>query len=311
MVSVLYSDVLPRFIGWAEVNLAARTVAVYRHYLGRFLAQVGDVELSAITPAMLTTWSTKFHPIQAVQRLVSWAVKVERSLPTNPLAGMEKPATGRRKRTFNRRAAAAILRAADRRARLLLTTMRESGMRPQEARAVEWGDLLTLDGDPWSDEELVAGVAYFVLPEGKGFRRRKDRDAVRVVPISPRLGRLLVRLKRNSESAGGPIFRNRLRRPWTANGLRCRMRTLRTVAGLGPDRRGERVVAYTWRHTAATIAARAGVRDFRLAELLGHASTRTTARYVHLNAGDLVDAAKQVWESKKRRDDENRPPRIA
>ena len=48
------------------------------------------------------------------------------------------------------------------------------------------------------------------------------------------------------------------------------------------------MVCYTWRHSAATEATLRGIRDRVLAELLGHASTRMTERYQHLDFADLV-----------------------
>jgi site-specific recombinase XerD len=61
------------------------------------------------------------------------------------------------------------------------------------------------------------------------------------------------------------------------------------------------------RHTGATAAVRAGIRDFALAELLGHASTRTTARYVHLQPDDLRGLFDRVRASER----EKRTPTIA
>src|SRR6185295_4351794 len=52
--------------------------------------------------------------------------------------------------------------------------------------------------------------------------------------------------------------------------------------GVGRDRHGETIVPYTFRHTAATLASAAGVRDRLLADALGHTETSTTARYQHL-----------------------------
>jgi integrase/recombinase XerD len=67
------------------------------------------------------------------------------------------------------------------------------------------------------------------------------------------------------------------------------MRRLRRRIDLADD-----VVPYTLRHTAATRATVAGVRDKLLAELLGHTSTRTTARYQHPNVEDLCAAAERA-----------------
>jgi integrase/recombinase XerC len=72
------------------------------------------------------------------------------------------------------------------------------------------------------------------------------------------------------------------------------MRRLRVRAGLGPDENGEQLVAYSMRHSAATRASARGVRDRVLAELMGHSSSSTTQRYLHLQAEHLADAIKRA-----------------
>lgn len=298
MPSVLLAEAVARFLSWAEVNLAARTVAVYRLYLRRFAAWAGNVPVADISPAMLRTWSTKFHPLQAVQRLAGWMHREERTLAVNPLAGMRKIPTGQRRRVLTPVESMQLLRSTDAVFRRFLLAMRESYARPQEIRDVTPADIRQAGGLPAAAAELLAGRAFFELERGKGFERRADQARVRIIPISPRLGRLLARLCRFMPAVDAPIFRDSRGRPWTANAVRCRMRRLRLVAGLGVDRRGERVVAYTMRHTGATAAAAAGLRDWTLAEVLGHASTRTTSRYVHLQASDVLAAMKGIWELK-------------
>lgn len=284
-----------RFLAWATVNRSRSTVYGYRLYLTRFAAAVGDIRLERISPAMLTTWSTKFHPVQAVQRLVAWCHKEERSLRENPLSGMPKFSGGSRRRILIAGDVCRMMKSTDRFFRAWLLALKETIARPQEMRQVRPIDVRTSGGAAAIAAELVAGEAFFEIDNGKGFDRRRDRSSTRIIPISPRLGRLLVRLIDRGAAVDEPIFRNSRGRPWSCNAVRCRLRRLRDRLHLGTDRRGERVVAYTLRHTGATAAARAGLRDWTLAAVLGHASTRTTDRYVHLQAADVLAAMKGLW----------------
>lgn len=304
--AIRLSVAVAKFLEWAGRNNAPRTVDGYQRYLRRFVAWAGDVPLATLTPAMLGTWSRKYHPIQAVQRLCSWIVRDAKLMAANPLAGMPKPKSGKRRRTFAPRESAWMLRTADRRFRRLLVFLRESMARPQEVRVVAWPDLRSKNGDGFDAAELTSGRAWFAFPDAKGYARRSDPDADRVIPISPRLGRLLVRLHGEGAHDAGPIFRNRFQRPWTANAIRCRVRRLRAAVGLSSDRRGENVVAYTFRHTAATQAVAAHVGLFVVQESLGHASIKTTQRYVHLTPDQLCKGMGKVWEAKR---PANRPPK--
>lgn len=308
MLSVRLSACIDRFLAWAELNLAPATVYGYRLYLRRFVVWAGNLRVDRLSPALLQTWSRKFHPVQAVQRLAGWLHRVERSIAVNPLAGMRKMATGKRRRVLTRIEQIQLLHAADRVFRAFLVALRETFARPQEMRVVRWVDVRQAGGELADAAAIAEGRAFFELDSGKGFERRADQSRERIIPISPRLGRLLLRLMRRRRSPNLTIFRNRLRRPWTANAVRCRMRRLRLEVGIKSDRRGERVVAYSLRHTGATACAKAGLRDWTLAEVLGHASTRTTARYVHLQAADVVDAMQRVWELKPGKASKNDRP---
>ncbi len=298
MSALLLADAVASFLEWATVNNAPRTVRVYRHYLNRFVAFAGNVPVESLSPALVTRWARKFHPVQAVQRLCSWLVREAKMVTVNPLAGMPKPKQGARRRTLSPRESACFLRFADKVFRRVLVALRESIARPQEVRALSWEDLRGDEGEGFDAGELLAGRSWFDLPDAKGYARRTDPEAQRIIPISPRLGRLLVRLRGRLANVEGVIFKNRFGKAWTANAIRCRVRRLRQVAGLGTDRRGERIVAYTLRHTGATAAAARGVRDFMLAEVMGHATTRTTQRYVHLTPDQCCKAMGRLWEAK-------------
>jgi integrase len=73
-----------------------------------------------------------------------------------------------------------------------------------------------------------------------------------------------------------------------------RMSRLRKRLGLSRDARGEQLVCYSVRHTGATRAAAAGVRDRILADIMGHTNTRTTARYQHLEVSHLTAAIESI-----------------
>lgn len=306
MVSLLFTDCVDRFLAWTAANRKPKTTDHYRYQLGRFAAAFGPRRsIEELSPAAVSTFSSKFHPVQAVQRLCNWLYREERSLTVNPLLGMRKPKMGMRRRVLDRGQVVQLLRGADACFRRVLMFASESMARPQEVRGLKWCDLAETTTASVGSSEAVVVSAYFVVAQAKGYDRRSTDDGERTIPISPRLSRLLGRLARAGVTLDGPILRDSRGRAWTANAVRCRMRRLRERVGLLADRRGERVVAYTLRHTGATAAAAAGCEGFLLAGLLGHASPRTTERYVHLRPADLVDAAERVWEAKSARKRKN------
>lgn len=257
-----------------EGRCAARTVAYYRSGVGRWVEAVGaGLPLAEVIPFLVERHCRNWHATQAVKRLFAWAADmglVERS----PVASVALPPRGQRERVLSPAERARLLRGAGRAFRDFMLAMLETLARPQEVRALRW-------------DQLRDGA--FALGEFKGKGRRRDGLRLRLIPVSARLARLLGRLaRRPGFDPAGPVLLNDDGRPWTANAVRCRMRRLRRRAGL--DGGGERVVAYTLRHTAATLATANGVGDRLLAELMGHASTRTTARYQHLQAGHLKAA---------------------
>lgn len=308
MLSLRLSDCIERFVAWTAANRRPKTADHYRYQLGKFAAQVDGLLLSDLTPALVASTCKGFHRTQAVQRLCSWCHRHERSVAVNPLHGMPKARMGQRRRVLDRAQVVKLMRSADRIFRPFLIFLIESMCRPQEARLLAWADTWTRGEATAFQSADTAPPIFFSLHDAKGFDKRSDQSVDRIIPISPRLARLLARLSRDGVTLGDTILKDSRGRPWTSNAVRCRFRRLRLRAGLAPDRRGERVVAYTLRHTGATNAAAAGVRDFRLAGLLGHASPRTTERYVHLRPADLVDAAKVVWETKRERTPKNDRP---
>jgi integrase len=264
-------------------RLRPRTLDYYRDQLQKFLDALGG-QRSALTvlPHEVEMFKTGWHSVQAAQRLFNWGMKMG-LIPENPIRSVQKPDLGQRQRILSPVDTTRLLRAADRDFRPFLLAMRHTIARPQEVRAFQWKQLTY---DP---------VPMFVLRDFKAKKRRKDKAAVRIIPLDDRMLRLLNRLaSRQQPSPEDHVFLNSDGKPWTANAVRCRMKRLRDKAGLGPDENGEQVVAYTLRHTSATRASARGVRDRVLAELMGHTSTTTTQRYQHLQADHLANAIRQA-----------------
>jgi integrase len=112
----------------------------------------------------------------------------------------------------------------------------------------------------------------------------------RVLYLTPAAVELLRELAARHKY-GGPLFRNRIGRPWTRNALGMAMRKACKHAGLPAK------PLYGLRHGFATDALAAGVPDAHVAELLGHANTSQLHKhYSHLatRVRLLTDAAGAV-----------------
>lgn len=285
---------IKRFLTWAKKALSPATVSAYRHHLRRFMLHVADIRVSSLKPIHLTSWATTWHEYQAVSRLFSWFVKDAKLGKINPFAGVKKPQRRMRRRVLTPQQMTMLLRRAGPEGRAFLLAMRETLARPQEIRNAKWHEL-SLD-DPTADvaKAIPAGQVAFVQWAFKDAERRADGSRARLLLVTPRLGRLLERLARRRPPGCDHVFLNSEGKPWTRNAVRCMMRRLRVKCNLPADANGEKVCAYTFRHSQATLAVSRGVVDRTLADLLGHVETRTTSRYLHLQRSHLRDAMKRI-----------------
>lgn len=283
-----------QFLKWCEATLAPNTVSYYRHHLQRFVLLVKNKRVKSLRPVHLTTHMKTWHDWQAVQRCFNWAVNESQLVKKNPFSRVSAPGRNQRKRIMTPQEMGALMRAPRRAWRHFLLALRELAARPQEVRAVEWDDLQPENPALPIDEALRKGRAVFVLHDFKDKAKRRDQDAPRVLLVTPRLGRLLLRMRAKGESLEGKVFRNTRGEPWTRNAVRCMFRSMRRRLGIKPDKRGENITAYTMRHSRATQAAANGVVDRVLADWLGHVETRTTRRYQHLNVGHIREALRKL-----------------
>lgn len=299
MSTVSVAAAVRRFLDYSVEDVGVTTFANYNRYLRRLSRHYGHLRLDALTPAFVRQWGRTYHAVQAVQRLLSWAKKEALLISRNPCEQMRKLPRGRRLRTLTPVEDVRLRRAASREFRAFLVALSQTIARPGELRRAVWPDIRVRGLQPFTLDELRSGKAFIFLDQFKAKELMKDGNAIRVIPISPRLGRLLARLWLDAADREGPVFLNMRGRAWTHNAVICRLRRLRVRAGIKPDHRGENVVAYSYRHSGATSAICAGVDLATLSSLMGHSDVRMTARYVHLVPDHLAAALNRVHRRKR------------
>jgi len=306
MAAAYLKDTIRQFLDGHVATLSQSSIYNYKLFLTRFLDFSGNIRLASITPALAKRFSKKFHPLAAVKALLNWATFEAKTIKENPLKGLKLPKTGRRSRIVSRIEKLRILRRSARPFRDLLVGLSESLARPAELRDAKWGDIRTSASSSFMVQDLIDGRCFFWKNNFKAKERMKGTAAFRVIPISPRFGRLLVRLWRHGRQLDQFVFANRLRQPWTSNAVRCRMRRLRVRGDFHADTNGEKIVAYTIRHSSATEAVQAGISVLSLAALMGHTDVRMTQRYVHLVPDNLLEAMNTLDAFRRGRSRKNR-----
>jgi integrase len=287
------SEVVRRFLAWLAQRSRPATVAYYTTYLERFARHVEDCDLGDVKRLHVETFSVKRGPLVAVKAFLRWCWQVAELLPANPAAHVRTPRLGRRCRVLSRAERVLIRRHCDRALYRALLAMEQTACRPQELRALTWSMVRGPAGHAVPGADLGDGRHYFELRDYKSRDRRADPTRPRIIPITPRLGRLLNRLRRAGRWSDDVIFRSSSGRPWSANALRCAFRRLRRRLQRERDIDLAGVVPYTYRHTRATDLARAGLNAHQLREWMGHTRVETTAVYCHLTVEDMLQIARR------------------
>lgn len=261
------------------VRAGLTEAATLRWYESQFkhLAPLGAFPADAIRTHHLGTIKFTTAFVRCLKRLYKWAA-AEDLVPKDPFAKLTIPPCGRRERVLTRPELRKLYLVGSRAFRRLLFVQLHTIARPGEIRQLVWGQI------DWANRVIL-------LLKFKGQKKRADKLKARPIPLSLPVLRMLRNLFRRSkdQTPSGRVFCSpRYGKPWTPNSVRCAMRTARKRAGL--DGGGERVVCYTLRHTGATNAIRNDVSLKLVAEIMGHARTTTTERYLHLDTADLVGA---------------------
>lgn len=284
------ADLAAAFLSMMDQAVAAgrsapATRTGYRFQFAHLLRAAGEKRAATLVPEDLAAAPYTYHFAAAVRRLFKWAHESGR-VPANRFTAFTGPLKGQRERVLTAAEYRVLMLAAGPALRRVLWFLRHTFARPGEARGLRWSDVCL-------DESVIR------LHKFKARDRRRDGVRVRKIPLVPEVVRAFRYLLWSGRPAGttvparpdpaGHVFLNSRGRAWTGGALRLAMYRAADRAGLNAGA-GERAVCYTLRHTGATEATRRGVRDRLLAEILGHTTTRTTARYQHLVEADLLTA---------------------
>ena len=215
--------------------------------------------------------------ISVVQGAFNWAVAQD-LLDTNALVGYQKPRARRRTRIITPEEFRAMLRHSAPGFRRVLITLRLTGCRPGEIRALIW---------EWVDFER----ALWVIPEHKTITRQRE-PRPRIIPLTDVVVKLCLWLGRRPHLPTDHVFLNTQGKPYTKDCFVHTMDRVRKRAGIEP-KGSEQIVLYSNRLTFGTQNT-GKVSDIELAELMGHTEVRTTHRYIHLNAERLHDIRRRA-----------------
>lgn len=279
--AVTVAEVIRCFLDDAAGRVTADTLDLYRLYLGGFAAKHGTLPAASLTCPLAEaysrrpTWndSTRSVFLATLARAFYHAERA-RIIDRTPLIGLRKPPIASRAADamVTTEEHAKLSTASPPYFRRFLEMLYLTGCRPAEAAQ------LTADDIDWD-----AGTA--VIRKHKTMRKGKRR----VLYLAPDAVTLLRELA--AKYPTGPLFRNRIGKPWTRSAIGMAIRKAGRTAGLTGK------IAYGYRHAFATDALASGVPDAQVAELLGHTSTAMLHRhYSHLSTKTkvLADALRRV-----------------
>ena len=263
-----------RHLEWVQKNRSAGTYQLRKKYIQAFLDFVGDCNVVDITRIMLEDFyahaRTNFgrsanggnEHLSNVKTMFLWAEEMDicdRPVRRFPKIRRMPPATDRVPVKDLRKLLFSIpLDLCD----MVLFGL-FSGLRPQELRNLR-REHVNLHDD---------GTSTIVIQ-----RHKTSASAREPVPRSmPLCEAALEIVERQLAVHPGSeyVFVNAAGTPYTKDVLRRRLRRQSKAIGI------KTVTPYSLRHTFASMQAESGTNQLSLAQLMGHTSPRTTARYVH------------------------------
>lgn len=233
-----------------------------------------------------------------LKQILDYAVEPEELLNENPAAPLRKVKAEKKKQSWLTAEQVEMIRGwyldhHDYGSATLVSVLAYVGIRPQDALALEWGDL----GEKLAvTKKVVDGEVVPGSKTGEGYERSV---------IVPELVQAdLAEWREFTTSGSTLIFPNPDGEPWTGNQFRA-WRERRQTSKDGSRKAkcfklaaqevglGWGLTPYALRHTAATLFVAAGWSHTRVAEQLGHSPAVSLRTYQHLYAGEY-DAGKTV-----------------
>jgi integrase len=280
------ADAGTSFLAWAEgrVKLGRMSAGCLRNYriaVAAFTAAFGPRLLAALTPEEIETWAARPDWSATYQRNVLGVVLGVFKRTKCPITISRPPAESRGPKSVVPDADLAKLVAEAERRRPggqgdvgpLLRVLRETGARPGEVAG------LTVEDVDWDNCCVLLARHKTARHTGRGRPLVFNAEAMRVL------------LAQRARWKSGHLFRTKMRKAWTVNGLAKRLLALSAAAGV-------KVCAYWLRHTFATDKLRKGMPDALLAAALGHRGTGM----LHKHYSHLCEDARAIREAMDRAD---------
>lgn len=271
------ASVIDAFLDFAIKRDAENTFYERKLYLQKFADVHGGRLVQDCRAYHLQKWvddhptwrseATKSYAIRIVKRAFNWAVEQE-LITKNPFANV-KHRDGDARRPMTEQEYRTLLNMAGPETRLgeALRFIAGTGCRPCELRQLRWDQV---------DFERC------VITQLKHKTARTQKTVKpRIIVLAPEMVALLQQIQARHDHPNF-VFVSRRKSPWRRCSLPQAIRRLRRAAGLADD-----VVLYGLRHHFGTSAIKNQIDLKTTAELMCHATTRVTERYVHL-AGDLA-----------------------
>jgi integrase len=182
--------------------------------------------------------------------------------------------------------------------RIFFLFMMRQGLRPGEARALQWDRI-----DLYREVEIGPGrtikgvVTINAAMDQDTFRPRTKTGRIRVLPLHPEVREALLQIPGRE----GYVFQFR-NKPFNRKMVDKTWRRAAKAAGF------EGVTCYQGtRHSAASQAINSGCDLKTIKDFLGHADLRTNNRYAHLLTGTLA----KVWDRPQGAETPPEPPKPA
>lgn len=227
----------------------------------------------------LQTWSDAYtrDAVAALKRVFAWA-RDQGYLQKNQIASLKtKSPTGRKRIVTDDEHCSLVAAARAQKVNgpqfALYLIASHCGARPQQIRSV-------------TAEHVHSSGQCWVFVEHKTAMKTGKPLAVYINPCLQTLTKILAK-----QHPTGPLFRQANGNPWLKDTVAMRLRRIREKLGMRD------VVAYSYRHTYATDALRAGVPMATVAALLGHKDSRMVSQvYGHLDQHSeyLAEAAREA-----------------
>lgn len=278
-----------RFLTWVEGHLSDGSYAWYQQHLTSFVEKIGGkLTLDKLKRHHVTEWlderyadagdTYKNGAVRALMRAFNWAEE-EGHIPVNPIRKFKRPTATNRVVYIEVDQWAKLIAAVDESDPFydLIMFLRETGCRPQEARAIEARHF-----------DRMARQIVFPVKESKG------KKVSRVIPLTDRSFAIIQRLALKHPGKEEHLFRNVDGKPWKKDAINCRFTRL-------TEKLGFKVFAYAIRHTFITDALILGIDPATLACIVGHRDATMILKvygHVNLNKGHVRAAAERIANSK-------------